>query len=189
LVAATSCRPGIGEIGKRRDAAIERALAEKGADVAISYSASPDKAEAVVYDLMNKGVHAAAFKADKANKDEVERLVAAVVKRFGRLDILVNNAGVLTGGSVDDPSVDASQLERQFAVNVGGVAIAVRAAARVAALSPLGPCSERGSRFQASPIIPQRRPPWPLTQRAGLVILDRRASPSMQSSPARSILT
>jgi 3-oxoacyl-[acyl-carrier protein] reductase len=112
-------------------AATARALAEKGADVAISYSASPDKAEAVVYDLTNKGVHAAAFRADQADKGEVERLVAAVVKRFGRLDILVNNAGVLTAGSVDDPSVDAAKFDRQFAVNVGGVATAVRAAAKV----------------------------------------------------------
>jgi len=112
-------------------AATARALAGRGADVAISYSASPDKAEAVVRDLTDMGVHAAAFKADQANKTEVEQLVAGVVKRFGRLDILVNNAGVLISGALDDPSVDAAQLERQFAINVGGVATAVRAAANV----------------------------------------------------------
>ncbi|HVX13647.1 MAG TPA: SDR family oxidoreductase [Pirellulales bacterium] len=112
-------------------AATARALAEKGADVAISYSASPDKAEAVVGDLTKKGVRAAAFKADQANLAEVERLVASVVERFGRLDILVNNAGVFIAAAPDDPSVDPAQLERQFAVNVRGVATAVRAAAKV----------------------------------------------------------
>jgi len=112
-------------------AATARALAERGADVAISYSASGDKADAVVRDLTNKGVQAAAFKADQANTAEVERLVAAVVERFGRLDILVNNAGVFISGALGDPAVDAAQLERQFAVNVGGVATAVRAAANV----------------------------------------------------------
>ena len=112
-------------------AATARALAERGADVAISYSASGDKADAVVRDLTNKGVQAAAFKADQANMAEVERLVAAVVERFGRLDILVNNAGVFISGALGDPAVDAAQLERQFAVNVGGVATAVRAAANV----------------------------------------------------------
>jgi len=112
-------------------AATARALAERGADVAISYSASGDKADAVVRDLTNKGVQAAAFKADQANTAEVERLVAAVVERFGRLDILVNNAGVFITGALGDPAVDAAQLERQFAVNVGGVATAVRAAANV----------------------------------------------------------
>jgi len=112
-------------------AATARALAERGADVAISYSASPDKAEAVVRDLTIMGVRAAAFKADQANTAEVERLVAAVVERFGRLDILVNNAGVFVAGALNDPSVNAAQLDRQFAINVGGVATAVRAAAKV----------------------------------------------------------
>ena len=37
-------------------AAIARALAYDGADVAISYSASPDKAQDVVNDLLAKGV-------------------------------------------------------------------------------------------------------------------------------------
>jgi 3-oxoacyl-[acyl-carrier protein] reductase len=112
-------------------AATARALAEKGADVAISYAASPEKAEAIVRDLKGKGVRAAAFKADQAKTAEVERLVAAVVEQFGRLDILVNNAGVFVAGVLNDPSVDVAQLERQFAVNVGGVATAVRAAAKV----------------------------------------------------------
>ena len=76
-------------------AAIARALADDGADVAISYSASADKAKAVVNDLLAKGVRAHAFKADQANPQEVSALVKSVVERFGRLDILVNNAGVI----------------------------------------------------------------------------------------------
>jgi 3-oxoacyl-[acyl-carrier protein] reductase len=114
-------------------AAAARALADKGADVAISYSASPDKAEAVVRDLAKKGVRAAAFKADQANTTEVEQLVAAVVEKFGHLDVLVNNAGVFIAGALGDPSVDPSQLGRQFAINVGGVVAAVRAAAKAMA--------------------------------------------------------
>lgn len=112
-------------------AAAALALAEKGADVAIGYSASPEKAEAVVHELTKKGVRAAAFKADQAKTADVERLVASVVQKFGRLDILVNNAGVFVTGGLGDPSVDLDQLERQFAINVGGVATAVRAAAKV----------------------------------------------------------
>src|ERR1700751_4152676 len=56
-------------------AASARALADQGANVAISYVASPDKAEAVVAELKAKGVHAAAFKADQASPDAVEALV------------------------------------------------------------------------------------------------------------------
>ena len=112
-------------------AATARALAEQGANVAVAYSASPEKAEAVVRDLRQLGVRAEALKADQANKADVERLVASVVEKFGRLDILVNNAGVFLTGAVDDPAADLAQLERQFAINVGGVVAAVRAAAKV----------------------------------------------------------
>ena len=51
-------------------AAIARTLANDGADVAISYSASPDKAKLVVEELLAKGVRAHAFKADQANTKE-----------------------------------------------------------------------------------------------------------------------
>ena len=73
---------------------LARALAEEGANVAISYVASPDKAEAVVAELKAKGVNARAYKADQASSVDVDQLVKNVAKDFGRLDILVNNAGV-----------------------------------------------------------------------------------------------
>src|SRR4029077_15826840 len=75
-------------------AASARALADEGANVAISYVAAADKAEAVVKELKAKGVEARAFKADQASSREVDQLVKDVAKHFGRLDILVNNAGV-----------------------------------------------------------------------------------------------
>ncbi|HEX2448480.1 MAG TPA: 3-oxoacyl-ACP reductase family protein [Methyloceanibacter sp.] len=110
-------------------AAIAKALADDGADVAISYAASADKAEAVVKELRKKGVRAEAFKADQARAEEVEALVKTVAQRFGRLDILVNNAGVFALGQVHDRANNIAELERLFAVNVGGVAAAVRSAA------------------------------------------------------------
>ena len=91
-------------------AASARALADEGADIAISYVASSAKAEAVVEELKSKGVRARAFKADQASESEVERLVRDVAKEFGRLDILVNNAGVATSAAVDDPNSDSAAL-------------------------------------------------------------------------------
>jgi 3-oxoacyl-[acyl-carrier protein] reductase len=112
-------------------AAAARALAEEGADVAVSYSASGAKADAVVRELTAKGVRAAAFQADQADPAQVRGLVKAVVERFGRLDILVNNAGVFVMGVLGDPGSDLAALDRQQAVNIGGVVAAVRAAAAV----------------------------------------------------------
>src|ERR1700754_1637070 len=72
-------------------AASAKALADEGADVAISYTSSPEKAEAVVRELQAKGVKAKAFKADQAEPDEVDQLIRDVASQFGRFDILVNN--------------------------------------------------------------------------------------------------
>src|SRR3569832_1726602 len=83
-------------------AASARALADEGADVAISYVASPEKAEAVVTELKARGVKARAFRADQASAKDVTQLVADVAREFGHLDILVNNAGVAAGGAIDD---------------------------------------------------------------------------------------
>ena len=83
-------------------AAIARSLAEDGADVAISYVSSPDKAKALVRELQEKGVRAVAFQADQAKPDEVANLVRKVAEHFGHLDILVNNAGVFITGPVGE---------------------------------------------------------------------------------------
>jgi NAD(P)-dependent dehydrogenase (short-subunit alcohol dehydrogenase family) len=112
-------------------AATAKALADEGANVAISYTASPDKADAVVRDLTAKGVKAKAYKADQASTNEVETLVADVAKDFGGLDILVNNAAVAVMGPIDDKTGDTAAFDRQYAINVGGVITAIREAAKV----------------------------------------------------------
>jgi 3-oxoacyl-[acyl-carrier protein] reductase len=72
---------------------------------------------------------AATVQANLLNAAELPELVRTTVTRFGRLDILVNNAGVFVTGQVHDGNNDVAEFGRQFAVNVGGVAAAVRAAA------------------------------------------------------------
>ena len=106
-------------------AASARALAEDGADVAISYAASADKAEALVRELEAKGVRAAAFKADQADAAQVEELLEKVRAHFGRLDILVNNAGVFENGAFDE-GANQERFGRQLSVNYSGVVAAIR---------------------------------------------------------------
>ncbi|MGP4019899.1 SDR family NAD(P)-dependent oxidoreductase [Saccharopolyspora sp. 5N708] len=111
-------------------AATARALAAEGAAVAISYAASAAKAEAVVADLERAGVRAAAYRTDQADAQQVRNLVGAVAADFGRLDVLVNNAASYVGGRVDDTDCDLAALDRQLAVNIGGVTAGIRAAAQ-----------------------------------------------------------
>lgn len=113
-------------------AVIAHALAEQGADIAISYVASAEKATAVVETLKDKGVRARAFRSDQADSSAAKALIGAVVAHFGRLDILVNNAAVVAKGqTVDDPALDTVALDRQWQINVMGVVATTRAAAQV----------------------------------------------------------
>ena len=109
--------------------AVARALAAEGADVAISFVSSPDKAATVVKELKGLGVRATAFQADQASSGQVAGLVEQVVKEFGKLDILINNAGVFVTGEVGGATSDLAALDRQFAINVTGVVSAIRTAA------------------------------------------------------------
>jgi 3-oxoacyl-[acyl-carrier protein] reductase len=105
-------------------------LAEDGADVAISYHASPDRADAVVEQLKAKGVRAEAFHADQGEAGQAAGLIREVVDTFGRLDILVNNAAITVRATVDDASIDVAELDRQHAVNFTGPVAGIREATK-----------------------------------------------------------
>lgn len=113
-------------------ASIAEALAQKGADVAISYVASAKKAEIVVDKLKAIGVRALAIQSDQADMTTAKPLIEKVKSYFGKLDILVNNAATVANGqSVDDPDLDTTALDHQWQVNVMGVVATTRAAAPV----------------------------------------------------------
>src|SRR6187200_1345598 len=83
-------------------AAIAKRLAADGAAVALTYSASPDRANDVVREIEAAGGKALAIRADAADTVAVKAAVAETVRAFGQIDILVNNAGILIIKPVDD---------------------------------------------------------------------------------------
>lgn len=113
-------------------AKLAEALADQGADVAITYVASADKAHAVVEKLQAKGVRAVAFQSDQADTTAAKPLVEKVTAHLGKLDILINNAAIaVQGKTVDDPALDTVNLDRQWQINVLGAVAMTRAAAPV----------------------------------------------------------
>ena len=107
-------------------AAIVRRLASDGATVAFTYSASEDRANALVTEIETAGGTALPIRADSADANALKTAVAQTADRFGRLDILVNNAGILVGGTVDN--YDLADFDRMIAVNVRAVFVAIQAA-------------------------------------------------------------
>src|SRR5471032_2252376 len=113
-------------------AATAIALAEQGANIAISYVASEAKAAAVVNALNDKGVRAVAIRADQGNLESAQPMIQKVVETLGGLDILVNNAAVAwQGRTIDDPDIDNAAMDKQWMINTAGVIANIRAAVAV----------------------------------------------------------
>src|SRR5262245_47283665 len=79
--------------------AICQTFASEGASVVVNFTASAEKAQAVVDGIVGAGGRAIAVQADVASKPAVEAMAAQTVKRLGPIDILVNNAGMLRAGN------------------------------------------------------------------------------------------
>ncbi|MPY56512.1 SDR family oxidoreductase [Streptomyces spongiae] len=68
--------------------------------------------------------------ADVADEDDVRDVVDTAVRRFGHLDVMVNNAAVLGAiGPIADS--DLAEADRTIAVNLRGVLLGMKHAARV----------------------------------------------------------
>ncbi|MFA5123932.1 SDR family NAD(P)-dependent oxidoreductase [Zavarzinia sp.] len=105
--------------------AIVRALAARGARVVVAdIDAAGAEAEAAA--LRARGCEAVAKTVDVTDAGAVERLVAGVEKRWGRLDFLFNNAGVIYVGELLDMGDDA--WRRCVDINLWGVINGVCAA-------------------------------------------------------------
>lgn len=97
-------------------AAVALRLAEDGADVALTYQGGAERAEEVAAKITAMGRRGWAVRADSADPQAVQAVVAAVAERFGRLDVLVNNAGVGVLGPIGDLALD--DVDRVLEVNV-----------------------------------------------------------------------
>jgi NAD(P)-dependent dehydrogenase (short-subunit alcohol dehydrogenase family) len=102
------------------------ALADKGADVAITYERSADRAAEVVRAIEGKGRKALAIQADSADPAAVKRSVDEAAQALGGLDILVNNAAIALYGAIADVSVE--QIDALLDVNVRSPLLASQAA-------------------------------------------------------------
>ncbi len=107
-------------------AAIAKALAAEGADVAITYEKSAESAATVVDAIKAVGRKGLAIQADSADVSDVQASVDKTVAALGGLDILVNNAGILRLGGLNDISI--ADIDALLDVNVRSPIVASKAA-------------------------------------------------------------
>ena len=104
------------------------ALAREGVGVAVA-ARREERLRQVAGEIEAAGGQALGVVTDVARREDVERLVAATVERFGRLDIMVNNAGFGHYATVEE--ADEGEARRLFDVNFFGTLYGVQAALAV----------------------------------------------------------
>ena len=109
-------------------AATARLAATRGYKVAINYRSRDAQAKKVVADIVANGGKAIALPADMAREADIIQMFQETEKALGPITHLVNSAGFSQRTRVDE--YDATLLEKFFAVNVIGLMLCCREAAK-----------------------------------------------------------
>ena len=102
------------------------ALAEQGADVAITYRSSEADALATVDAIRRHRVRAAAIYCDLGDAACVRGTVEATIRELGRIDVLVNNAGLFETRPLE--SITLEQWDAMLNTNTRGPFLMAQAA-------------------------------------------------------------
>src|SRR5262249_4706873 len=98
-------------------------FAREGAQV-FCVDRNPAAAEETVGIITKDGGRASAHTADVSSAADIEAMVAACLKAYGRIDVLDNNVGITEVGSVVDLS--EASWDRVFAVNLKSAYLAMK---------------------------------------------------------------
>src|ERR1700739_679481 len=94
------------------------ALAQAGADVAITFRNSAREAQQTVVDLSSHGVRAFALRCDITDEASVKAMMKDAGRELGRIDILVNNAA--NYATVEFEKLTVKQWDAIFSSNTRG---------------------------------------------------------------------
>jgi len=120
-VLVTGASRGIGK-------AIALELASKGANVAVNYAGSEERAQAVVEEIEKLGVKSFKIQADVSKEADVKAMIKEVINQFSGLDILVNNAGITKDNLLMRMKED--EFDQVIDINLKGVFLCTKAVTR-----------------------------------------------------------
>ncbi len=103
-------------------------LARRGANVVIDYVSHPEATDELERQVARLGQRAIGVEADVGRLADLQKLIDAAVRTFGRLDVMVNNAGIETRTSVLDTT--EQQYDKLLQINLKSAFFATQLAAR-----------------------------------------------------------
>ena len=98
--------------------ATARKFLDEGAIVAVA-DVKPDAVQAAVRALQRNGDAVEGFAVDVTKRPQIDAMVEAVKRRWGRIDVLVNNAGITQDARLQ--KMTDEQFDRVIEVNLKGV--------------------------------------------------------------------
>lgn len=109
--------------------AIATAIAEAGSQVAI-VDVDIEEAKKTAEEIANAtGVKTIAIKTDVTSQEEVDSMIATILKEFGKLDAAFCNAGICMNIPAEEMTLD--QFKKVIDINLTGVFLTSQAAAKV----------------------------------------------------------
>jgi glucose 1-dehydrogenase len=123
IAIVTGASSGIG-------AGVAKSLAAAGATVVVNHPVDATKAaaEAVLAEIASIGGDGITYQADVSKEDEVKKMFADVIARFGTVDILINNAGLQRDSPFQEMTLE--QWNYVLAVNLTGQFLCAREAVK-----------------------------------------------------------
>src|SRR5579864_2467334 len=109
-------------------AGVARSLAASGAIVVVNYPVAPvkDAAEAVLEEIVAAGGTGITAMCDVSKEDEVQKMFADTMQKYGTVDILINNAGLQRDSPFEKMTLE--QWNYVIAVNLTGQFLCAREA-------------------------------------------------------------
>ncbi|XP_024929900.2 (+)-cis,trans-nepetalactol synthase NEPS2-like [Ziziphus jujuba] len=112
---------GIGE-------SVARLFADHGARMVVIVDVQDDLGNKVAESI---GIQRCTFvHCDVTDENQVKTTVKSTVQKFGQLDVMFSNAGIPSSSQQTVLDLDLSEFDRLFAINVRGMALCVKHAAR-----------------------------------------------------------
>lgn len=108
--------------------AVAKMLAAQGAYVYVNYLGSEQAAQETVSEIVRGGGNAEAIQCNVADFKQCGDMIAAIMKKSGRLDILVNNAGITRDGLLMKMSEE--DFDQVMDINLKGTFYTIRHASR-----------------------------------------------------------